>query len=154
MWQRFHSQELKNYSTRWYAPVFSVLDLAQGYHQMRVKPATRKYTAFRTHRETYQWCVAPMGLAGMPGVWSRLMRILFGKFVFLVVYLDDICVFSESIEDHLEHLEQLFQVLRKEKLYAHKKKCHFGQHEVKFLGHTISSEGLAVDDSKTKSIAE
>jgi hypothetical protein len=75
------------------ARVFSVLDLAQGYHQMRVKSATRQYTAFRTHRETYQWCVAPMGLAGMPGVWSRLMRILFGKFEFLVVYLDDICVF-------------------------------------------------------------
>lgn len=50
------------------AKIFSVLDLAQGYHQMRVKPARQKYTAFRTHHETYQWCVAPMGLAGMPGI--------------------------------------------------------------------------------------
>lgn len=70
--------------------IFSVLDLAQGYHQMRIALASRKYTAFRTHSETYQWCVAPMGLAGMPGVWSRLMRVLFAKYDFIVVYLDDI----------------------------------------------------------------
>ncbi|KAF1328302.1 Retroelement pol polyprotein, partial [Globisporangium splendens] len=91
------------------ASVFSVLDLAQGYHQMRVSPESRKYTAFRTHSETYQWCVAPMGLAGIPGVWSRLMRILFGKYPFIVVYLDDICVFSTAMEEHIKHLGILFE---------------------------------------------
>ncbi|KAF1313353.1 Retroelement pol polyprotein, partial [Globisporangium splendens] len=91
------------------ASVFSVLDLAQGYHQMRVSPESRKYTAFRTHSETYQWCVAPMGLTGMPGVWSRLMRILFGKYPFIVVYLDDICVFSTAMEEHIKHLGILFE---------------------------------------------
>nr|AIG56412.1 secreted protein [Achlya hypogyna] len=68
------------------------MDLASGYNQILVMPKSRSYTAFRTHNETYQWCVAPQGMAGMPGTWSRLMRILFGRFPF-VVYLDDICVF-------------------------------------------------------------
>lgn len=112
--------------------IYSVLDLAQGYHQMRISKDSRKYTAFRTHSETYQWCVAPMGLAGMPGVWSRLMRVLFGKFPFLVVYLDDICVFSHNMQEHLEHLESLFHELREAKLYAHAKKCHFGQSKSNF----------------------
>jgi len=132
---------------------FSVIDLAQGYHQMRVHPNSKKYTAFRTHNETYQWCVAPMGLAGMPGVWSRLMRVLFGKFPFVVVYLDDICVFSANIDEHVSHLKTLFEVLRKEKLYAHRAKCKFAKSEVGFLGHTVSSQGLAVDKSKTTAIA-
>lgn len=134
--------------------VFSVLDLAQGYHQMRISPESRKYTAFRTHTETYQWCVAPMGLAGMPGVWSRLMRVLFGKYPFIVVYLDDICVFSRTMEDHLQHLDTLFQVLRQEKLYAQVTKCHFGATSVNFLGHTISAQGIMVDTKKTEAIAK
>ncbi|OWZ04564.1 Retroelement pol Polyprotein [Phytophthora megakarya] len=133
--------------------IFSVLDLAQGYHQMRIAFQSRKYTAFRTHAETYQWCVAPMGLAGMPGVWSRLMRVLFAKYTFIVVYLDDICVFSVNMEEHVKHLRILFEVLRRENLYCHMSKCHFGQPEVKFLGHTISAKGLAVDSRKTEAIA-
>ena len=133
--------------------VFTVIDLAQGYHQMRVHPDSKKYTAFRTHNETYQWCVAPMGLAGMPGVWSRLMRVLFGKFSFVVVYLDDICVFSSNVEEHVQHLKTLFDVLRKEELYAHRSKCKFGKYEVGFLGHTVSDKGLSMDKSKTAAIA-
>ncbi|KAF1314711.1 Retroelement pol polyprotein, partial [Globisporangium splendens] len=136
------------------AAVFSVLDLAQGYHQMRVSPEPRKYTAFRTHSETYQWCVAPMGLAGMPGVWSRLMRILFGKYPFIVVSLDDICVFPATTEEHVKHLGVLFEVLRREKLYAHEAKCHFASTSVNFLGHTISAQGLTVDTKETDAIAK
>ncbi|OWZ04602.1 Retroelement pol Polyprotein [Phytophthora megakarya] len=83
---------------------FSTLDLAQGYHQMLVDPSSRKYTAFRTDTETYQWCAAPMGLAGMPGVWSRLMRLLFGSLDFVVVYLDDLCIFSRTELEHIAHV--------------------------------------------------
>ncbi|OWZ23814.1 LOW QUALITY PROTEIN: Retroelement pol Polyprotein [Phytophthora megakarya] len=121
--------------------IFSVLDLAQGYHQMCIAFQSRKYTAFRTHAEIYQWCVAPMGLSGMPGAWSRLMRVLFAKYTFIVVYLDDICVFSVNM-----HTVRCF---RRENLYFHLFKCHFGQPEVKFLCHTISAKGLAVDSRKT-----
>ncbi|KAF1319757.1 Retroelement pol polyprotein, partial [Globisporangium splendens] len=134
------------------ATVFTVIDLAQGYHQMRVKPDSRHYTAFRSQKETYQWCVAPMGLAGMPGVWSRLMRVLFGKFKFAVVYLDDICIFSRSMKDHAQHLAMVCEVLRHEKLYARLSKCEFGKSSVHFLGHTVTTEGIQVDAKKTTAI--
>ncbi|KAF1317743.1 Retroelement pol polyprotein, partial [Globisporangium splendens] len=134
------------------ATVFTVTDLAQGYHQMRVNPDSRHYTAFRSQKETYQWCVAPMGLAGMPGVWSRLMRVLFGKFKFVVVYLDDICIFSRSMKDHAQHLAMVCEVLRHEKLYARLSKCEFGKSSVQFLGHTVTAEGIQVDANKTTAI--
>ncbi|KAF1326506.1 Retroelement pol polyprotein, partial [Globisporangium splendens] len=134
------------------ATVFTVIDLAQGYHQMRVNPDSRHYTAFRSQKETYQWCVAPMGLAGMPGVWSRLMRVLFGKFKFVVVYLDDICIFSRSMKDHAQHLAMVCEVLRHEKLYARLSKCEFGKSSVQFLGHTVTAEGIQVDAKKTTAI--
>ncbi|OWZ18963.1 LOW QUALITY PROTEIN: Retroelement [Phytophthora megakarya] len=136
------------------AVVFSVIDLAQGYQQMRVKPACRPYTAFRTGTETYHWCVAPMGMAGMPGIWSRLMRLLLGKFEFVVVYLDAICIYSASLAEHEQHLRTVFEVLRVEKLFARLEKCVFAQSSVNFLGHTISSKGLQVDQTKTSSIEQ
>ncbi|KAH9133769.1 hypothetical protein AeRB84_020226 [Aphanomyces euteiches] len=132
--------------------IFSKIDLASGYHQMLVVPQARKYTAFRTHKEILQWCVAPMGMAGMPGIWSRLMRSLFDKFPFVVVYLDDICVYSKSLLDHVSHLRVVLEVLRKEKLYARLDKCAFGVNKVGFLGHTISAEGLQVDRKKVRAI--
>lgn len=134
--------------------IFTKMDLASGYHQMLVVPASRKYTAFRTHRETYQWCVAPMGLAGMPGTWSRLMRALFDRFDFVVVYMDDICIFSATIEEHVGHLRAVLEVLRAEKLYARPSKCVFGAAEVSFLGHRVSAAGLHVDSSKVRAIED
>lgn len=136
------------------AVVFSILDLASGYHQMRMSPTSKQYTAFRTNHEIYEWNVAPIGLAGMPGTWTRLMRKLLHTFRFVVVYLDDICIFSRSMEDHIEHLRQVCEVLRANKLYARPDKCEFGQSSVDFLGHTISSAGLHVDARKTRAIAE
>ncbi|KAH9132175.1 hypothetical protein AeRB84_021345 [Aphanomyces euteiches] len=132
--------------------VFTKIDLASGYHQMLVEPHARKYTAFRTHKEILQWCVAPMGLAGMPGIWSRLMRCLFDKFPFVVVYLDDICVHSKHLNEHVNHLRCVLEVLRKEKLYARMEKCAFVVPKVDFLGHTISAEGLQVDSNKVRAI--
>ena len=94
-----------------------------------------------------------MGLAGMAGVCSRTIRVVFGKIAFLVVYVDDICVFSKSMDEHLCHLEVLFQVLRAEKLFAHQNKYKYGPCEVNFLGHTVSHHGLLVDKSRTSMIA-
>ena len=132
--------------------IFTVIDLAQGYHQMLVNNSSRQYTAFRTHKETYQWCVAPTGLAGMPSVWSRLMRVLFDKFDFVVVYLDDICIFSKKRFDHIKHRGEIFHALRQEKLYAHRAKFSFGKDSVDFLGHTVSGKGLSVDKRKTSAL--
>jgi hypothetical protein len=77
------------------------------------------------------------------------MRVLFGRFNFLIVYLDDLCVFSRSREEHVTHLHAVFEVIREEKLYARVSKCAFGLSSVDFLGHTVSDEGLQVDKRKT-----
>ncbi|KAH9184555.1 hypothetical protein AeNC1_013469 [Aphanomyces euteiches] len=122
--------------------VFTKIDLASGYHQMLVEPHARKL----------QWCVAPMVLAGMPGIWSRLMRCLFDKFPFVVVYLDDICVHSKHLNEHVNHLRCVLEVLRKEKLYARIEKCAFAVPKVDFLGHTMSAEGLQVHSNKVRAI--
>ncbi|GMF34374.1 unnamed protein product [Phytophthora fragariaefolia] len=98
--------------------------------------------------------VAPMGLAGMPGTWPRLMRKVLSHLAFVVVYLDDICIFSRSMADHVTHLRQVGEVLREHKLYARPDKCDFGQSFVDLLGRTISVNGLHVDARKPRANAE
>jgi hypothetical protein len=134
--------------------LFTKIDLASGYHQMLVVPKARKYTAFRTHREVYEWVVAPMGMAGMPGIWSRLMRRLFDRFSNVVVYMDDICIYSRTMKEHVAHLTAVCKVLRDEKLYARPDKCVFGVDSVDFLGHTISKDGLHVDQKKIRAMEQ
>ncbi|OWZ04132.1 Pol Polyprotein [Phytophthora megakarya] len=107
---------------------------------MRLSRSARPYTAFRANNEIYQWLVTPMGLAGMPGTWPRLMQSIFGgkEFQgFVVVYLDDICVFSRFVDEHEGHLRCVLTVLRAEQLYVKREKCRFGQRSVTFLGHVI-----------------
>jgi hypothetical protein len=134
------------------ARIFSKLDLASGYHQMLVEEASRKYTAFRTHKETYEWCVAPMGLAGVPGLWSRMMNSVFGKLLFVIVYMDDIAVCSKTMEEHADHLRQVFELMRAHILYGRLTKCEFGVDKIAFLGHEVSAQGLAVDANKIRAI--
>ncbi|POM66994.1 Retroelement pol Polyprotein [Phytophthora palmivora] len=136
------------------ACVFSILDLASGCHQMRMASSSKQYTAFRINHVIYEWNVAPMVPAGMPGTWTQLMRHLLHKFAFVVVYLDDICIFSQTMAEHAEHLRQVCAVLSENKLYARPDKGDFGQDSVDFLGHTISLQGLHVDVRKTRAIAE
>ena len=100
---------------------------------MRMEASSCKYTAFRTHNEIYEWLVAPMGLVGMPESWSRLMRMIFAKPEFqdfVLVYLDDICVFSSGMELHFTHLRVVLQVLQRKKLYVRKEKCSFVQDRI------------------------
>ncbi|OWZ10382.1 Retroelement pol Polyprotein [Phytophthora megakarya] len=134
--------------------VYTLINLTQGYHQKRVIKSSRPYTAFRTHKETYQWCVTAMGVAGMLGTGSRLMHALYDTFEFVVVYLDDTCVFSKRMEEHVDHIRAVCEVLRREQLYAHLAKCAFDQSEVAFLGHMVSKEGVSVGPRKTEAIAK
>ena len=135
-----------------HAVVFTTMDLLKGYHQMGVKPESRKYTAFRSKNETYQWCVAPMGVAGMPSIWSRLMNQLFGHLPFVVVYLDDLCIFSRNHEEHAQHLRIVFEILKKNQLYIKKSKCAFARSSVEFLGHMVSAKGVQMDERKVSAI--
>jgi hypothetical protein len=137
------------------ATVFSSLDLASGYHQIRIAEADVPKTAFRTPLGLYEWKVLPFGLTNAPATFQAVMNDVFrehlGKSV--LVYLDDILVFSKTPAEHETHLRQVLALLRKHQLYAKRKKCVFNQPEVSFLGHLVGAEGVRADLIKTSVIA-
>ena len=134
--------------------IFSKLDLRSGYHQIRIVENDIHKTAFRTRYGLFEFTVLPFGLTNAPATFMNLMNDIFKPYLdeFIVVYLDDILVFSKDMKSHLKHLEQCFKILQENKLYAKLSKCSFGKSEIDFLGHIITSEGIATDPSKTESI--
>ena len=138
------------------AACFSGLDLASGYWQIPVKEADKHKTAFRTPYGLYQWKVMPFGLTNAPAVFARTMQQVFSDMIgkFVLVYLDDILVYSKSPEEHEKHLAMVLERLEKHKFYAQLHKCHFALPEVEFLGHMVSKEGIKVDPRKVKIVQD
>ncbi|CAJ2651824.1 unnamed protein product [Trifolium pratense] len=138
------------------ACVFSKIDLRSRYHQIRVKTENIPKTAFRTRYGHYEYSVIPFGVTNAPGVFMEYMNRIIYSFLdrFVVVFIDDILIYSKSEEEHEEHLRIVLQVLKEKKLYAKLSKCEFWMKEVSFLGHIISSGGIAVDPAKVDAVSQ
>ncbi|KAJ9536301.1 hypothetical protein OSB04_un000510 [Centaurea solstitialis] len=137
------------------AKYFSKIDLRSGYHQLRIRDQDIPKTAFRTRYGHYEFIVMPFGLTNAPAVFMDLMNRTFKDHLdeFIIVFIDDILVYSKSKEDHEAHLRITLETLQSKKLYAKFSKCEFWLEQVAFLGHIISSEGIKVDPAKVESIS-
>ncbi|GJZ59230.1 putative reverse transcriptase domain-containing protein [Tanacetum coccineum] len=130
--------------------VYSKIDLRSGYHQLRVRDEDIPKTAFRTRYGHYEFQVMPFGLTNAPAVFMDLMNRVCKPYLdkFVIVFIDDILIYSRNKEEHANHLRIILELLKKEKLYAKFSKCDFWIHIVQFLGHLIDSQGLHVDPAK------
>lgn len=138
------------------ARIFNKIDLRSGYHQIKVKDEDIQKTAFRTRYGHYEYTVMPFGVTNAPGVFMESMNRIFHPYLdqFVVVFIDDILIYSKLEEEHVEHLRIVLQVLKEKRLYAKLSKCEFWLREVSFLGHVVSSDGIAVDPSKIDAVLQ
>lgn len=137
------------------AKVFSKTDLRSDYHQIRMKSEDIEKTTFSTHLGHYEFIVMPFGLTNAPATFQALTNTLLSKIEAVCeVFFDDIMIYSKSLEEHISHSKQVFDILRKDKLYAKMSKCVFGQSQVEYLGHIIKCNGVATDPVKVVAISK
>ena len=138
------------------AVVFSKIDLRTGYHQLKIKREDVPKTAFRTRYGHYEFLVLPFGLTNAPAYFMDLMNRVFHPYLdkFVVVFIDDILVYSKSREEHVDHLRDVLQTLADHQLYAKLKKCDFWMEKIHFLGHVISAKGVSVNPAKIAAVVE
>ncbi|KAI3727526.1 hypothetical protein L6452_16142 [Arctium lappa] len=136
------------------AGCFSKIDLRSGYHQVKVREEDFPKSAFRTRYGYYEFLVMPFGLTNAPAVFMDLMNRVCRPFLdkSVIVFIDDILVYSKSELEHEQHLREVLDVLRKERLYAKFSKCDFWLEEVQFLGHVVTRDGVKVGPSKIEAM--
>ncbi|MCO5605638.1 hypothetical protein L7F22_059821 [Adiantum nelumboides] len=138
------------------ATIFSKIDLRSGYHQIRIKAKDIPKTAFRARYGHYEFTVLAFGLGNAPATFMCLMNSIFHPYLddFILVFLDDIFVYSKNEKDRPLHLKKTFEVLRAHKLYAKASKCSFAKDQIVDLERVISKEGIHIDLDKVKTIVE
>jgi hypothetical protein len=134
--------------------IYSKIDLRVGYHQVRINEEDIHKTTFRTMYGHYEFVVVPFGMTNAPVVFMSLMNDIFKNYLdkFVIVFLDDILIYSKSKEEHGHHLRLVLQVLRKHQLYAKLSKCYFYQNQIHYLGHIILEKGIVVYPKKIEAI--
>lgn len=135
---------------------FSVLDLYSGYHQIRLQLGEEHKTAFSTHEGHYEFTVVPFGLSGSPGTFQGAMNgtlaLLMRKCV--IMFFDDILVYNNSYEEHLQHLQQVLSLLAKDHWVVKLKKCQFSKQEIHYLGHILTGKGVHTDPAKVSAVQQ
>ncbi|KAI0496743.1 hypothetical protein KFK09_023067 [Dendrobium nobile] len=136
--------------------VFSKIDLRSGYYQVKVKESDVMKTAFSIRYGHYEFLVMPFGVTNAPAIFMDLMNRVFREYLdqFVIVFIDDILVYSISEDDHARHLRIVLETLRRHQLYAKFSKCEFWLRSISFLGHVISGEGIFVDPQKIQAVAD
>ena len=129
---------------------FTKLDFRSGYHQICVALGDEHKTAFRTHHGLYEFLVMPFGLTNAPASFQSLMNTIFAPLMRqgVLMFIDDILVYSKTLDQHIQHLKQVFQIIRDNQFLIKKSKCAFAQQKIEYLGHVISSQGVSTEPSK------
>ena len=138
------------------ASIFTKIDLRWGYNQVRIHQDDVEKTAFRTRYGHYQYKVMPFGLTNAPATFQALVQDILRPLldICVIVYIDDILIYSRNELDHRQHIHQVLEILRKHKMYGNMAKCEFFKDSVEYLGHVISSKGISTDPKKVESIKQ
>lgn len=133
---------------------FSKLDMSSGYHQIRVQPGDEAKTAFKTHNGHWEFKVMPFGLTNAPATFQAAMNTVFEPLLrkCVLIFMDDILVYSATLEEHKKHLEEVFRLLKTNQFLLKQSKCLLAQEKLEYLGHVISGEGVATDPSKIQAV--
>jgi hypothetical protein len=138
------------------AQFFTKLDLCSVYHQIRMKEVDIPKTTFCTHEGHYEFLVMPFGLCNAPSTFQSLMNHVFRPFLrhFVLVFFDDILIYSKTWTDHLNHVDQVLRLLSQHQLFLKQSKCSFGASEVEYLGHLVGKDGVRVDPRKIEAMQD